>query len=86
MKSSQGNRLVRREFQSSVLENASASIIWHDDNVFFGQGYNTAAWNNDGMVISRGKQKNSEKDMHQCHFIPHKSHVKSPGLEQSCPW
>jgi hypothetical protein len=36
---------------------------------------------NGGMMISRVKAKNSEKILIACHFIHHKSHLKSPGIK-----
>jgi hypothetical protein len=37
------------------------------------------------MVISGGKQKNSEKNLLQCNFAHHESEVKSPGIETGAP-
>jgi hypothetical protein len=42
-------------------------------------------WND----IDRGKPKNSEKNLSQCHFVHHKSHIDSPcaipGLQKERP-
>jgi hypothetical protein len=47
--------------------------------MLIGQGYHiphgvvTNEWSNGGIMISRGKLKNSEKNLFQCHFVHHKS-------------
>jgi hypothetical protein len=33
------------------------------------------------MMISRGKQKKSKKNLLQSHFVHHESHLKSSGIE-----
>jgi hypothetical protein len=38
-------------------------------------------WNN----IDRGKPKNSEKNLYQCHFVHHKSHMDWPWRETGPP-
>ena len=35
--------------------------------------------------IDRGKPKNSEKNLFQCHFVYHKSHMDRPGIEPGPP-
>jgi hypothetical protein len=39
-----------------------------------------------GMRMGRGKPKYAEKTCPQRHFIYHKSHMTSPGLERGPPW
>jgi hypothetical protein len=34
--------------------------------------------------IDRGKPKYSEKNLSQCHFDHHKSHMDRPGIEPGC--
>jgi hypothetical protein len=58
---------------------------WYD-NVLLGQGYRTLRgaviqWSNSEMMISRGKPKDSEKNLLQCNFVHHESRLKSPGNE-----
>jgi hypothetical protein len=36
--------------------------------------------------IDRRKPKNSEKNLSQCHFVRHKSHMDWPWHEPRCPW
>jgi hypothetical protein len=63
------------------------------DNVLLGQGYRIPrgavidenGWSNDGMVIERGKPNNSERNLLHFHFVYHKSHLKSPGIDPGCP-
>jgi hypothetical protein len=45
------------------------------------EGSDNSVWSNDGMMIKRGKLKNSEKALLQCHFFRHESHMKSRGIE-----
>jgi hypothetical protein len=35
--------------------------------------------------VDRGKQKDSEKNLSQCHFVHHKSHMDWPGREAGQP-
>jgi hypothetical protein len=35
--------------------------------------------------IDRGKPKYSEKNLPQCHFVHHKSHIDWPGIEPVPP-
>jgi hypothetical protein len=35
--------------------------------------------------IDRGKPKYSEKNLSQCHFVYHKSHMDRPGIETGPP-
>jgi hypothetical protein len=39
-------------------------------------------WND----IDRGKLKDSEKNLSQCHFNLNKSHMDCPGVELGPPW
>jgi hypothetical protein len=41
-----------------------------------------STWWND---IDRGKPKNSEKNLYQCHFVYHKSHWIDPGRRGERP-
>jgi hypothetical protein len=34
-----------------------------------------------GVMILRGRAKNSEKNLSECHFVHYKSHVDFMGLE-----
>jgi hypothetical protein len=63
-----------------------------DDNVLLGQGHRAShevvvdeKEERGRMMISRGKLKNSEKNLLQCHFVHHECHFKSPGVEPESP-
>jgi hypothetical protein len=45
-------------------------------------GYRERRWND----TDRGKAKNSEKNLSQCHSVHHKSHMDWPGREPGTPW
>jgi hypothetical protein len=57
--------------------------------VLLGQGYRTPRGavidEYGGMVISGGKQKNSEKNLLQSHFVGYKSHLKLRKIEPRSP-
>jgi hypothetical protein len=36
---------------------------------------------NGGLIAGKGKPKNSQKSLLQCHFVHHESHFQSPGVE-----
>jgi hypothetical protein len=37
------------------------------------------------MITGRGKLKFSDKNLSQCHFIHHESHMNYPGIEPRPP-
>jgi hypothetical protein len=45
------------------------------------RGNDTGEWSNDGMMISRKRQRTLEENQLQCHSIHHESHIISPGIE-----
>jgi hypothetical protein len=38
-----------------------------------------------GNEIDKGKPKYSGKNLSQCHFVHHKSHMDRPGIEPGSP-
>jgi hypothetical protein len=59
-----------------LVRDDASSLKTEDDNVLLARTVtNSGVWDNDGMIINRGKPKKIEDKTDQCHSVLYENHM-----------